>query len=158
MNVTGQTTLGILVQPFTLINTSSGRTVAVLSLTDPTHLALTKYSEHLTRDYRRSLLSALHLRDIQPASIVPSVVVCMITAIPVSHDEVAVAGTHVAAATARLHQLVDEAIGVDLFILGDFEVTSIEPYMRCRAAAATRARTFTPRPQPLTPPPPQPHP
>ena len=149
MNVTGQTTLGILVQPFTLINTSSGRTVAVLSLTDPTHLALTKYSEHLTRDYRRSLLSALHLRDIQPASIVPSVVVCMITAIPVSHDEVAVAGTHVAAATARLHQLV---------ILGDFEVTSIEPYMRCRAAAATRARTFTPRPQPLTPPPPQPHP
>ena len=132
MNATAVTalgSLGSLVQTYTLVDISVGK-VGVLSLTDPTHLDFPEYNDDLLQDYRRSLLIAVAtLRDL-PTSSRPLVIVCMISGMPVSHEEAHAAGSHTAAATAKLHTLVDEVIGVDLYILGDFLVTSSAPYTR----------------------------
>ncbi|MAD24483.1 MAG: hypothetical protein CMO44_09965, partial [Verrucomicrobiales bacterium] len=118
------------VAPYQLIDLSAGRTLAVLSLTDPTHLAVTSpdYAKRLSSYWRALVGTLATLRRLPQGA--PDVIACIITAIPVSAADVAAAGSTTAAETAALHRLVDEAVGVDVFLLGIGDAGANQAYIR----------------------------
>ena len=103
-------------------------TMAVLSLTDPTHLAATQpvVAAQLL-PFSRAL--AVTVYTLQSLAVVPSVIVVLVTDMPISAAELAAAGSMRAAKTAALADLVRAAIGVDVFILGAFDVEPSYPHL-----------------------------
>ena len=120
LNLTAETTLSGFVEPYTLIDLDGGKKLAVLSLTDPTHLhaTLPDYAARLM-EYRRSLTVAL--ATLRRLATPPHVVVVMVTHMPITDAEAAAAGSRAGAEAAAFARLVDEIIGVDVYLLGAFD-------------------------------------
>ena len=127
MDATG-TELDGLVSDYTLVtlgadDADGGVThkMAVLSLTDPTHLVATQPATAARLlPFERALSVTVH--KLKSLADVPTVIAVMVTDIPISAEELTAAGSMRAAKTAALVTLVRGAIGVDLFILGAFDV------------------------------------
>ena len=123
-----------LIEPYRILPLSRGRSMAVLSLTDPTHLRTTAagFASRL-RGYWRSLAVALaRLRRLPQ---VPDVVVVAMSGIPATEGDACAtaAASDIEAVRTKLDRLVREAIGVDIWILGfddGFDLTESGPHIR----------------------------
>lgn len=118
-NLDGDEVLGSLLAPYTLVALPGNETLAVLSLTDPTHMGAQPGVTARLRPFRESLLGTLALlRRLLPP---PRVVVCMVTHAPTPEADLAAAARdEVAVRDQVVNELVREGIGVDVFILGGF--------------------------------------
>jgi hypothetical protein len=107
-----------LLAPHTLVPLPGGRTLGVLSLTDPTHVTpnLPAYTGRFAPFDRALAVGLARLRRLAGGP--PDVVAAVLTDVPSTAAEVAAAGSASAAKAAAVERLVDEAIGVDIFILG----------------------------------------
>ena len=130
INLQGETLLSPFLQPYELITLAGGRRMAVLSLTDPTHLSalVPEYAARLTPFWQSLAVNLAALRR-HPSGL-PEVVALMITAMPVTDAEVDAAGGRYAAEEAATLRLVNEAIGIDIFILGIYDIDPIRPHIR----------------------------
>jgi 2',3'-cyclic-nucleotide 2'-phosphodiesterase (5'-nucleotidase family) len=113
--------LGPLIEPYTIVPLGDGRTLAVLSLTDPTHLTVT-YPEVASRllPFWQSLVVTLATLRRLPNP--PDVIACVVSSMPLTGADVAAASSKAQAEQQALYRLMNEAIGVDVFILGLFGV------------------------------------
>ena len=135
LNETAGTELAGLVSDFTLVplgvddaDHTINHTMAVLSLTDPTHLAATQpVAAARLLPFARAL--SVTVFKIKSLPVVPSVIVVMVTDLPTSAAQLAAAGSMRAAKTAALTDLARAAIGVDVFILGASDVDVDYPYL-----------------------------
>ena len=135
LNETAGTELAGLVSDFTLVplgvddaDHTINHTMAVLSLTDPTHLAATQpVAAARLLPFARAL--SVTVFKIKSLPVVPSVIVVMVTDLPISAAQLAAAGSMRAAKTAALTDLARAAIGVDVFILGASDVDVDYPYL-----------------------------
>ena len=92
---TGDDVLGPFISPYTLIPLLDNRTLAILSLTDPTHLSVT-HSDYAARlgPFWRALAVALGMLRRLPGG-APDVIACIVTAMPLTNEEVEAAGSTV---------------------------------------------------------------
>ncbi len=103
--------------------------MAVLSLTDPTHLipSIPELGARLEVDFWRSLsvqLSYLRWKE------APDVIAVMITDLPVTAEEVArQGGKSTSAKQLAFSRLVNEAVDVDIFVLGSVLEEGAAPYV-----------------------------
>lgn len=106
----GDASLSALIEPFTLVPLADGRMLAVLSLTDPTHLvvSLPAYEDRFL-GFRRALVVALAELH-RNVSHLPDVIAVMISDVPLTAAEVEEAGSVEAVKRMAVHELVDEAV------------------------------------------------
>jgi len=117
------------IEPYTILTLAGGKKMAVLSLTDPTHLipSIPELGARLEVDFWRSLsvqLSYLRWKE------APDVIAVMITDLPVTAEEVArQGGKSTSAKQLAFSRLVNEAVDVDIFVLGSVLEEGAAPYV-----------------------------
>lgn len=119
-DISGDPLLGAVIAPYTLVDLAGGKKLALLSLTNPTHLHSTQpATARRFQPFLQSLLATL--AAVRRTSPVPAVIVCIVSDMVVSESELAAHGSRDAAVNASFAELVSLAIGVDAFILGAFD-------------------------------------
>lgn len=116
------------IEPYTIVPLADNRTAAILSLTDPQHLMATvpEYGARL-QPFRSALAVQLsHLRWREA----PDVIIVVLADLPVDEEDIARAGSLDAAAEAALNELIDEAVDVDVFVLGSMVTTPPTPHTK----------------------------
>lgn len=123
---------------YTLVPLAGGETLALLSLTDPTHFFAHPDTMARLQPFRQSLTHTLTALRRLPSP--PRVVACVITFAPLTPAALEAAGFppstfstaregEAALRKAVVHQLAHEAVGVHLFVLGQFIISPPVPHV-----------------------------
>lgn len=104
-----------------MLTTNAGKKIAVLSLMDPEYVKASNpaIAEKTVVDYEQAIET--ELASLRRSDSPPEVVVAMLTSIPTTDDEIEDAGSENQAKYDAIDRLIQEAIGVDVYILSGIE-------------------------------------